>query len=524
MVENYKALIAVIVITVPMFMAVRPLMRRFMSDADFVVRRNLWLTLTVAAFVIPDYWTYVAVASVAMLYAVRRDSNPAALYLFLLLAMVPIGLNLPTFGFVRQLLFIDHLQLLSLVVLLPVALRIARRSASPLSRQPDSRVDRVRKHADGLILLFLALQIGLLFPFESITATLRRVVVSGTAIWLPYYVLSRACRSREQLVDAMAAFVLAMLVLTPLAVFEVFKGWLLYAGLENQWNTAHIISYLRRGAYLRGQVTAGHSIVLGFAMTIGFGFWLYLQSRIASAGWRWAAMGIIVVGMAAPSARGPWLGALVLLICFFALGPNRGARIVKLIALSGIVGAVLLASPYGAQVVDRLPFVGTLDEGTVTYRQQLMQVSWSVILQNPWFGTPGFLAYLEELRQGQGIIDLVNAYAGIALAYGLLTLAAFVALFALIVVACLRDSFRLAGSDPGLSLLGVSMVACLVSALTMIATVNLYLSVAYLVWSLAGLGVAYAQVARRGELADTAASPSVAPVRPWAGVPAHRSR
>ena len=496
--QLYKALIVVMVVTALMFFLARPLLRRFMTDADFTVRRNVWFGLTVAAFLIPNYWAYVLVACVVLAYGVKRDTNPAALYVFLLLAMVPIGLELPAFGLVNRIFLLDHLRLLSLVVLIPVALRLARNSDSPVAYgQPVGPADRSRLQADMLILLYAALQIVLLMPYESITATLRRAVLFGIELWLPYYVLSRSCRTRESLVEVMAAFALAMFVLTPIAVLESARHWLFYTGLQEQWGTAQIINYLSRGNFVRAQVTAGHSIVLGFAMTIAFGFWLFLQSRVAPVGWRVLAMLTLLVGMAMPSARGPWLGAILLVLVFLALGPNRGSRTFKFFGALALLSVIAVASPYGDQIIERLPFIGTLDEGTVTYRQQLAATSWVLIQQNPWFGTPGYLAYLEDLRQGQGIIDLVNAYAGIALAYGLVALAAFLGVFALIVVRCVRSARSLARVDPDLSLIGASLVACIVGALFMIATVNLYLSVAYLTWSMAGLGVAYVGLARK---------------------------
>ena len=66
--QLYKALIAVMVVTVLMFFMARPLMRRFMADADFTVRRNVWFGLTLAAFLIPNYWAYVLVACVVLAY------------------------------------------------------------------------------------------------------------------------------------------------------------------------------------------------------------------------------------------------------------------------------------------------------------------------------------------------------------------------------------------------------------------------------------------------------------------------
>ena len=514
--QLYKALVVVMVVTVLMFLFARPLLRRFMADADFTVRRNVWLGLTLAAFLIPNYWAYVLVACVVLTYGVKRDTNPAALYVFLLLAMVPIGLDLPTFGLAKNIFRLDHLRLLSLVVLIPALVRMARSydSTAAYGGRAD-QADRSRLQADVLILLYAVLQIVLLMPYESITATMRRGVLIGIDLWLPYYVLSRSCRTRESLVEVMAAFALAMFVLTPLAVLEAASHWALYAGLQEQWGTARIINYLSRGNFLRAQLTAGHSIVLGFAMMIAFGFWLFLQSRVAPVGWRVLAMPTLLVGLAMPSARGPWVGAMLVVLVFLALGPNRGSRTFKFLGLLALLSVIAVISPYGDQIVERLPFIGTLDEGTVSYRERLALSSWLLIQQNPWFGTPGFMAYLEDLRQGQGIVDLVNAYAGIAVAYGLVSLAAFVGFFALIVVKCVRGVRDLAQTDPDMSLLGASLVACIVGTLFMLATVNLYLSVANLTWSLAGLAVAYAGLARRQVLESADPAEFAAEVAPW---------
>ncbi len=310
----YKALVVVIAFTVGMFVFLAPLMCRFMRASDFRVRRNAWLALSAAAFLIPYYWAYVVVAVIILLWAAKTDSNPAAFYVFMLLAMVPIGLPLPTFGLVNQIFLLDHLRLLSLVILLPQSFRLLRAgtAASNGASDADHAAKSVRRYADGLIIIYLAMQIAVLTPYESPTATLRRMVLAAVDVWLPYYVLSRSCGTRSTLIEVLAAFCLALLVLTPLAVFEFFRGWLLYAGLQEQWGTAPIVNYLTRGDFLRAQVTAGHSIVLGFAMAVALGFWLFLQSRVVGATWRWCGSLLLLVGLAMPSARGPWVGALAI--------------------------------------------------------------------------------------------------------------------------------------------------------------------------------------------------------------------
>jgi hypothetical protein len=295
----------------------------------------------------------------------------------------------------------------------------------------------------------------------------------------------------------MAAFALGMLVLAPVAVAETAKGWLLYTDLQSYWGTPEIAGVLRRGGTVRAQATSGQPIVLGFAMAIAIGFWLYLRTHVASIKWRALAMLTLAAGLIAPFARGPWLGAVTIVIVFLALGPNRAGRIVKTVVPLAVVGLLVLASPYGDQIVDRLPFIGTLDAGAISYREDLAATSWQIIKQNPWFGTPGFITQMETLRQGQGIIDLVNAYAGLGLANGLVDVAFFFGLFMLIAVRCLRDIRSVRFSDPGLSLMGASLVASIAGALLMLATVNLYLSVSYLTWALSGLALGYAGLVRR---------------------------
>ena len=82
---------------------------------------------------------------------------------------------------------------------------------------------------------------------------------------------------------------------------------------------------------------------------------------------------IFAAGLFATLARGPWVGVAVLLLVYLAIGPNAIANLGK-VAVIGAVGlALLLVTPVGTQLIDLLPFVGTVDEGSVTYRQQLFE-------------------------------------------------------------------------------------------------------------------------------------------------------
>ena len=220
----YKALVVLMVVATFVFVVARPLFCKFMAPRDFAIRRNLWFGITLAAFLIPNFWLYLLVAAVLILFAAQRDSNPVALYMVLLLTLPPMGMEVPTFGLANQLMFLSHLRFLSLVLLLPLALGYFRREPISAGGPSGGGRNSAMLPTDVLILLYALLQIVLLMPDESITATGKRMILIGTDMLLPYYALSRACRTRESFREVMAAFVLAALVLVPLGVFEMLKG------------------------------------------------------------------------------------------------------------------------------------------------------------------------------------------------------------------------------------------------------------------------------------------------------------
>lgn len=489
--EHYKALVVVMSITLVMFAIAKRTALEFMSLADFKRRRNLWFVMLATAFLIPNYWIYVLVAAIGMSYCVRRDSNPAALYMFLLIAMPPFGLDVPTFGVISQVFPLDHLRLLSFVVLLPTAFRLKQlNAAAGGNTSPGAASAPTFRNADMLVLAFCLLQMVLWLPYDSMVAVVRRGVMFAIDILLPYFVLSRACRDERMVREAMASFVLVAVALAPVAVVETLKGWLLFAGLADQWGNASATGYLMRGTALRATVTGGHSIVLGYAMMMAMGLGLALRSQLPFAR-RWAASLLLLAGLGASMSRGPWLGAVVLLFAFQALGPKPFGRTMKLLGVGVLISGILLATPWGASFVDRLPWIGSDTEGSVGYREQLAVVSWGLVQQNPFFGTLNFMQALESLRQGEGIIDMVNAYAGYALQFGLVGCGLFLAFFLVIILGLVPVIRRLRGHDPDVAALGGSLAACLFAGLVVLGTVGMYLSISNLTWALAGLAVAF---------------------------------
>ena len=211
----------------------------------------------------------------------------------------------------------------------------------------------------------------------------------------------------------------------------------LYSGLQYVYDTRwQLTTTLMRGDRLRVQATLPQPIALAFVMMIALGLWVWLRGR----DWRQKQVAMIFVLLAwalvATWSRGPWLGAASLALSLFALYrmPARayGLALLVLLALATAVkvagAAVAVCNAVGA-VMDAFSRVfgsGAADMATIEYRRILLDTSLALGKQSPWWGVPNYQDYMKHLRQGEGIIDVVNSYMVAALEAGLVGLVFFV--------------------------------------------------------------------------------------------------
>jgi hypothetical protein len=332
---------------------------------------------------------------------------------------------------------------------------------------------------------------------DSFTNALRRAFLFCIDVYVLYFVVSRSCSNRRVIVEALAAFCLSGIVMASVALFEYLYHWLLYAYIAMRWTgDTKYLFYVYRGNALRAEATAGQPLALGYLLAIAFGFWLYLQSHIKSKPSKIAVTLLLWSGLLAAYSRSPWMGAIVIYFMFAALGQRAFSRLFKAVAVAaGLVG-VLALSPLWDQIISVLPFMGgTVDSDTLSYRQRLAQRAWELIQASPVFGDQLAYTKMEALRQGQGIIDLVNTYAQVALFYGLCGLSLFIGF--ILVPLCKTYLFarKLMLSDPDLARLGVCITACILGTLFMISSNSFGLGVEKMYYVLAGLAAAYAHLA-----------------------------
>jgi O-antigen ligase len=497
--DHLRALLVILLLAGAVFAAGRaPACAAAMPDEDFARRRNLWFALTLAAFLAHNFWLFIAFAALLLIFALPAEPNKLALYFFVLFAVPAIDAEIPGFGLVEHFFAIDYLRLLALAILLPAWLALRMRpDAEPFGRSS----------ADKLLLAYLVLQLCLQFPHASLTETLRKgVFYAFVDVFLPYYVASRAARDLAALREALMAFVLGALVAAAIAVFEFARHWLLYSPLEEaldvNWG---LLNYLERGdGLLRAQASTGQPIVLGYVLALALGFALYLRRSMPPTRWRDAGLVLLAAGLVAAMSRGPWVGAAVMLLVFAATGPRALARLAKLGAAGLCALPVLMVSSAGQALVDYLPFVGTVEAHNVLYRERLFEISLGVVLEHPFFGAWDFLQLpvMQQLKQGQGIIDVVNTYLGVALASGLVGLALFCGFFLVLLVQVFAAMRRAGARDGEPYALGQALLCALLGILVMIFTTSSIGLIALIYWAIAGLAQAYARLpalARAGE-------------------------
>ncbi|MGE5492235.1 MAG: O-antigen ligase family protein, partial [Actinomycetota bacterium] len=473
-------------------------------------RRNLWLVVTLLVFLAHNFWFFMAAAGLLLAMTGRRDPNPLALFLFLLFAAPGMGDEIPGFGLARQVLTLNYPRLLALTLLLPAALALV---LDPAANNPAA------KWPDRLLAAYIGLNLLLQLNLDTFTNTLRYGLYYGMDIVLPYYVASRGLRKIEHFRDALMAFAVAALVLAAIGAFEFAKGWLLYSTLDDVLGVSWAYGgYLQRGESLRALASTGQPIALGFTMAVACGVFLYLRSAVASRSAWLLGMGLLLLGLVAPVSRGPWLGAALGYVAFVATGPKPLEPLGRLAFIGLVAAPLLFASPLGDKLVASLPFIGSEANDTFVYRQQLLEMSLGLIREHPLFGSFDFLKYMEDLRQGQGIVDIVNTYLGVALTSGLTGLSLFVSFF-LAVAAAIFRALR-AGSSPDgeTALLGRVLLATLAGILTIIFTVSSITVIPIIYWSMAGLGLAYVRLAAaRPVPASSPPSPTHPSPAPMAG-------
>lgn len=495
---SLKALAVILVIAAAVFRLARPVALTFSTAKDYSRRRNAWYALTSAAFICPNFWLYAAIAIPILVVVGRRDTNPGAVYLLLLQVIPSLSFPVPMVGLSR-LFDLDNYLLLSFFVMIPAALRL-RRSKDRAGIRGLEWMD-IFLLAYGLLSAILYLHGELtrgVVNRETVTDDARRAFVFYVGVYIPYFVISRSASSHRLLLEDMASFSLACSLMAALAIFEGMRHMLLFGELPSRWG--YIVSgsvYYFRSGTVRAMASAGHPLTLGYVLGIALGFWFCLQSRVTSVHYRIGVTILLLLGLIATYSRGPWLGAASIFFAFNFLRPRAMSALMKAGSGALIVAIVISFTPIGDKIATLLPsFSASSADESVIYRHRLLDRALEIIQQNPIFGDQYAIMKMQDLRQGEGIIDIINSYIGVALANGLVGLALFLSVVLIGLFKALAWSKRTYRSDPDFGAAGASLVACIVGTLIMMFDGSFGGVVQIMFYTLAALAAAYAYLGR----------------------------
>lgn len=241
---------------------------------------------------------------------------------------------------------------------------------------------------------------------------LRSVLQVTLALGLPYFVFSRAIVMSSNPKRLLFGMIIAAAAIAVIALYESTRSWLLYIDMPNYVgaNPNIISGYSKqRGGMLRPGATWGDSTSLSLFFAIILVMLYALRREIGSRKIVLILAGMIGCGLFISLARVGYLALVVgLAACF--IYERRYARLALMTFAVPIAALGLIALAAVFPVIGSSIGLSNDAADTANYREMLNRDGMA-LWQNNWLigvSMSEILTSLEHLRQGEGIIDLVN--------------------------------------------------------------------------------------------------------------------
>lgn len=392
-----------------------PVMKRTLGYRPIIVA----LAMPLAAWGVPNIWAlYAIMLGMVPLFA-RRAAEVAPLYLFSLLLLPGLDTSM-MLGGVKLFEFGVH-DALTVGALLRLLLFT------------DGKVEGFRPLDIPVLLVLLLLVTGLARD-TTVTNFVRVLINIGLDYAVPYFVISRSVRTMDDVRLCMVWLACAAVIISVILLYEVRTGWPMYNSLYDRHGIMTLLLVKMRGGVLR----AGGPFLesTSMAMVLVFCFLAAWLSRPAfrSKLHYLAILLLLLAGLSAPQSRGAWIG---LLIAFLVADLYRG-RIYLLLrrcVLVALAGGILLTLAHNSSYISETMGLSGGSMDTVDYRERLFERGMEEFKESPIVGysLPEAMIRLDDLRQGEGIVDFVNTYIFIALISGVIGLIIFTGGFAIFI-------------------------------------------------------------------------------------------
>lgn len=261
----------------------------------------------------------------------------------------------------------------------------------------------------------------------TITNVLRVLMENMVAFVLPYLLVRNGLRDSTAIRNAFLFVTAAGLCMSAVAIFESVRVWPIYQAYGQQFGTMTLANVKMRGGMLRAGGPLMNPPLSGAILALCFVTAFAARDLFRTTIGHRIVLAVLVGGLFAMQTRAAWLGAV-----FGTIGvivSRRGIRgiigyLPVLMIAGGGIYAVAMVSPRVAGLVG----FSADAQGSSQYRDQLTDLGVEIVKQHPVIGQSPTVVQMQmsSLRQGEGIVDFVNGYLGIALFSGLIGLGLFV--------------------------------------------------------------------------------------------------
>ena len=375
-------------------------------------------TLVVCCFSVRVELFFVTLAIWSLILAsmFRHEGGSGRLPAYALLCCIapPMYVQVGHLGPLNDLLHLTPFRLFAIFLLIPEMLSLMGRRDAP-------KTPPWLTLCDAATVVYALYWLFRHFAGGSITALGREALGQTLDSLIPYYVLTRGLVATDKRHRFLAFLLLGATYQSMVGMAESLSRHLLYAQLQWLYGTVWGQSTgLMRGAWLRAEAAFPGPLMLAMLTMFALGIWFALKRPVKDRAYLlvgWTLTG----GLLATYGRGPVLAGMLLFASVVMLKRMSATRYLIVMA----IGTILVCAGWSAGIGDAVttlagsaPGADETADFNVRYRQELLTMSLALLEQSPWWGVPNFLEQLQVLKQGEGIIDLVNTYLVLALNSG----------------------------------------------------------------------------------------------------------
>jgi len=482
-------------------MAVSGLFHKLYKDPVVLQWAGVWAGITCVAFFIGN--TAILMLTILLLGIYFAPKNPVQriAWFFALYPVVPMAIvwEVPGPPGVNLLFAGPPALFAQLGLFVPVLFQLLD------GKGPDRRkflVTVARTPVERWVWFFLLYNFAWsIFNMSSVTTTMRECL--GHIFYvLTFFIFARCIRNLDDFKTIFKAVLFGACVVACLGIFERLRIWNPYVNLPGGLDIEP--SYrmpLFRGGLLRIQSSLGQAIVFGYymAMAVGVSIFVYQyvhRSRIYAL----ITLGMVALACFFALSKGPWMAGAVMLsgMCLFkVVKPGTRKLLMMSLIVVGLLAYIELTSINQGETAASGGAVASDYDSSVNYRKRLVDAGWITMQDNLLFGTPYAMEHpaMQSMRQGQGIIDLVNVYVALGIFKGITGVLLFLTIIATAVLAVynlIKD--ELTPESAAIRDLGAMLISSVVGTAIMLYSMSEMGIVHDYFWLLLGMCAAYRTV------------------------------